>query len=432
MSKSEPLPSRLIRATVENFKRVELVELVFNSAGVSQVAGANGAGKSSALDALEAALGGKRHAPKEPIRRGAESARSVVETSDVIVERVWTDEGGDRFEVRTPEGFSTSRPQEYLDGILGPLAFDPVAFCEQPPPEQRATLLRLVGVDFDALDAERQAAYDERRKFSRDLKAEQARLDGMPEPEGEVPDEEVSVAALSEGLAKGMTLRDSAAAAEQLHRQAKDEVDRAEEEVRRLRKELVAAEERTERARGRMKEERAALKEAKAKVPDLDALQKSLAGAEEVNRAVRAAAQRRQQAERVAELKELVDEQNEKIEQVDHRKAELLSKTKMPVEGLGIGEDGVTYRDVPLEQASQSERVRVGVAICAALSPGLQLAIVRQGNDLDDESLRALDEEARRLGLQVVLERIKRGSGLVATIEDGKVREEADDDNPEA
>ncbi len=170
--------SRLLRAEIRDFKRIELVALDL-ATGVLQVAGPNGAGKSSVLDAVEAALGGARYTPREPIRRGAQRSRVVIETETLVIERVWTAKA-DRLVVRSRDGEPVTRPQEHLDDLLGPLAFDPIAFAELPPAEQRATLLRLVGVDFTPLDAERAELYQQRRDCARDLRAEQARLGRAP------------------------------------------------------------------------------------------------------------------------------------------------------------------------------------------------------------------------------------------------------------
>jgi DNA repair exonuclease SbcCD ATPase subunit len=412
--------TRLLRASIEDFKRVELVALDLTAGGLVEIAGSNGAGKSSVLDAVEAALGGARYTPAEPIRRGRERARVVLETEGLAIERVWTAKT-DRLVVKTAEGFAAGRPQEHLDGLIGPLAFDPIAFCEQPAAEQRATLLRLVGVDLDSLDREREEVYQERRDVNRELKAEQARLDGMPEPEGDAPGEEVSVADLTGELA----------IATSLERQADDEQRRAYDlglkcraartEVERLAEALRVAKAGEAEALGAFKDAQACAEDSRKGVPDLDAIRARLAGAEGVNQAVRARRGRKLQAERVEALAAQSAEQTEHLDLIDGRKADLLAEASMPVEGLAVSDDGVTYGGVPLDQASQAERIRVGVAIAAALSPGLRLALVRQGNDLDAESLAVLRAEAERLDLQVLLERIVPSDAGAVVIEAGRV-----------
>jgi hypothetical protein len=130
------------------------------------------------------------------------------------------------------------------------------------------------------------------------------------------------------------------------------------------------------------------------------------------------------QQTRVAGLDAEVVHLTGEIESIDQRKAGLLAEAQMPIEGLAVDVEGVTYQGVPLEQASQSQRIRVGVAISAALSPSLRLALVRQGNDLDDASLAVLREEAERLDLQVLLERwVRSEDGAVVVIEAGRVAE---------
>ena len=59
----------IVELQVENFKRVSAVTLRPN-AGVTTISGRNGQGKSSTLDAIQAALGGKSAAPSKPVPTG--------------------------------------------------------------------------------------------------------------------------------------------------------------------------------------------------------------------------------------------------------------------------------------------------------------------------------------------------------------------------
>ena len=54
----------------ENILKLKAVTIVPKSS-VVEIKGENEAGKSAILDAIEIGLGGKKHAPSEPVRRGA-------------------------------------------------------------------------------------------------------------------------------------------------------------------------------------------------------------------------------------------------------------------------------------------------------------------------------------------------------------------------
>ena len=60
---------------IENIKKLEALTVIPAGSMIILV-GENGAGKSSAVDALWMALGGKRAIPPDPVRRGA--AKGIV------------------------------------------------------------------------------------------------------------------------------------------------------------------------------------------------------------------------------------------------------------------------------------------------------------------------------------------------------------------
>lgn len=100
---------KIVKLEAENFKKLRAVEIA-PSGAVVEIRGANEAGKTSVLDSIAAALGGEKLCPAQPIRRGADRARVAVELDDgLVVERRWG-------------------AQKLLDGLVGRLSFDPLAF----------------------------------------------------------------------------------------------------------------------------------------------------------------------------------------------------------------------------------------------------------------------------------------------------------------
>ena len=78
------------------------------------------------------------------------------------------------------DGTRFKSPQAVLDALIGQLTFDPFAFSQQKPAEQRATLLAAVGIDLDAFDVRRKDVYDTRTDVNRRAKELAAQLEGMP------------------------------------------------------------------------------------------------------------------------------------------------------------------------------------------------------------------------------------------------------------
>jgi hypothetical protein len=94
------------------------------------------------------------------------------------------------------------------------------------------------------------------------------------------------------------------------------------------------------------------------------------------------------------------------------------------VPGLGLSDDGVTFGGLPFAQASSSEQLRVSVAIGLALNPKLKVLLIRNGNMLDDDSLKAVAAQAEEAGAQVWCEWVTSNpEGVSVMIEDGRVAE---------
>ncbi|MBW2638406.1 MAG: AAA family ATPase, partial [Deltaproteobacteria bacterium] len=121
----------IIRIEAENLKRLKLVCIETNGKPMLVIGGKNAQGKTSLLDAVWYALGGKPDV-KEPIRQGESKAHVTVETEDYIITRNFTPKGN-RLEVVAKGGKHQSAiksPQALLDKMMGDLAFDPLAFSK--------------------------------------------------------------------------------------------------------------------------------------------------------------------------------------------------------------------------------------------------------------------------------------------------------------
>ena len=152
---------RIVRLQAENVKRLRAVEIAPDG-NVVVIAGRNAQGKSSVLDAIWMALAGGSGAKEtsRPISDGEERASVVLDMGDIVVTRRWTS-SGTTLEVTSPDGARYPSPQSLLDGLLGRLSFDPLAFAQQDPKGQLATLLSVVDLPFDPaeLDTERDVAF---------------------------------------------------------------------------------------------------------------------------------------------------------------------------------------------------------------------------------------------------------------------------------
>lgn len=201
--------SRIISLEVENVKRISAVQIVPGDGNLVMLGGKNAAGKSSVLDAIEMALGGKSVFPDRPLRDGATSGKSRIDLGNLIVERRFT-ENGSTLKVTNAEGASFSSPQKILDDLYCRLSFDPLKFLSMEPKDQSRLLVELVGLDTSEIDAESKEIYESRTAVNRLLKEAQADVDRVPAIVGEdqLPDVKPDPADLMNRLNEAMRIRD--------------------------------------------------------------------------------------------------------------------------------------------------------------------------------------------------------------------------------
>lgn len=421
--------SKIVRLEAESFKRLKAVEIHPDGAVVT-LRGNNGAGKSSVLDAIQAALGGEKACPEVPIHRGADGARVVLETDDgLVVERRWT-AGGTRLEVRTKDGAKYSSPQKVLDGLVAKLAFDPIAFMREKPERQAEILRALVGVDFSLLDGKRRAAYEGRTEANRQVAAAKARLAAIPVVDA--PDAPVSAADLLEEQERRRAQHDANEAKRRELSAARAKYSTLEGFVAASAADVAKLEKALEDARALLASNQRALealkdpgKALKAEVEqlvdaDLEEIPAKLRDVEAVNERVRQKKARAEEAARVAAAEAMAGKLTAEIDAIDAQKAEALAEAAFPVLGLAFSDRGVTLGGLPLEQASSAEQLRVSVAMGLALNPKLKVLLVRDGSLLDEASMAMVATMAADAGAQVWIEIVGKG-GVGIVIEDGHV-----------
>lgn len=444
--------SRLVKLTATNIKRLRAVTITPDPAGTAtEITGGNSEGKSSVLDAIAYALGGVALCPERPIRDGEDRGEieCKIEPAGLTVRRTFTraKAGGynSRIEVTDPAGTAYRSPQAVLDALIGPetLAFDPLGFARMKPREQRDLLLKVLGLTDSLADLDRQYAEHYAARTLANRKVDEINggllsLTAQPIPDG-TPDEPVSSTALADELAAAQRYEsETAAAAEKLRRsadaatEAKLDLGRITAEIATLKARLIDAERHAveqeefmrgvEAARDRAA---AALAEREAGKPNTADIRSRIASIDATNAAV---GKKRSVAAKRSELtaaREAADRLDKQVESVAGAKSRMLREAKFPIAGLGVDvdADGVTYRGVPVAQASTSEQIRLGFAVMAtAYNPALKLMRIYEGSLLDARSRAELYATAAEFGYQLVVERVDESGAVGIVIEDGMVK----------
>lgn len=412
------------RLEASNFKRLRAVRIEFDGAGVVQISGENGAGKSSVLDALFAAIGGKRAAPADPVRHGEKEATIEVHLDDpkVIISRSFTPDGKTELRIESRAGERYPSPQAMLDKLFGKLAFDPGAFMHLEPKQRLELLLSVVTYKVDAKKLEELAPESEIEDPIQRLRVRFESVYQDRTVEGRVHDqlkgELAALEAPREDDPKAtVNIADVVAKRDEMKRLCAEwsakggELSRLVDEEKRLRERLQVIE-----------VLKAGLeKDLAIAPPDWSALDEQIENAEAINERIAAARRYENVAERLEESADKILAKTAHLERIKAYKEELVRTAVMPVAGLGFDKGDVTFEGVPFEQASQAQKVRVSAAIGMALNPALRLMTIREGAFFSEKSLALLAEIAAEKEYLVLVETVDTSGTVGIVIDDGAI-----------
>ena len=454
---------KIVGLSVENIKRLSAVEIVPDpDLPIVTIGGKNGQGKSSVLDAIAYALGGKALVPEEPIRRGQTSASIKIELDDLIVTRTFSqkalpcncgnaeshDASCDSFRmgpaqtslsVKNKEGAKYPSAQAVLDKLLSKLTFDPQTFADADPKTQTEMLRKLVGLDTSVLDGQRKEVFSQRTEARRELSFYTANL-AAAKHYPDAPSEEVSPDEAKRALNDAETCRRNYDQAAQVVRsrtsilrglefeqvEAEKEIQNLQERIQKITTAMIDRERTISGTRTEILQLTEKAEELKALIPDVSSVNEFIQKIGDTNEKVRANKARANIEKLVKTSQEKVDTLTNTLEEIDQKKRDLLQSVQFPISGLSIDSNTelVTYNGIPLDQASSAERYRVGVAVGLAVNPGINVLLLHNGNMLDKDSVRAIAEEAEKHNAQLWMEWVTNDKNDVTVfIEEGHVVE---------
>jgi len=302
-------------------------------------------------------------------------------------------------------------PQALLDSFIGKLSFDPLEFTRMSAREQREALLELVDIDVDLgeLDSKRAALFDKRTAVGRDGKA----LGEEPKIDGDLPSEEVSAASIIALIREAQEQERANAGHISTLVSLDDDVASATSEIQRLQESLKSL--------SKAQAEQKALVEALKAPADVTELESSLSEVETTNYAIRQNNTAIERITTIVEHRAAYEKLTADIAAMDKSKADALAKAKFPVDGLGFDDSGVSYQDVPFDQASSAEQIRVSLGMAIALNPKLRVIRILDGSLLDDDNMKMISAAAAEHDFQVWIERVGDNGSVGIVIEDGEV-----------
>lgn len=434
---AETAVMKIVQLQAENLKKLKAVEIT-PAGNVVEITGRNGQGKSSVLDAIWWALAGAGNVQSEPIRKGADEARIMLDLGELKITRRFKRAEADfttSIVVENGEGARFQSPQKMLDAMLGALTFDPLAFTRMDARAQFNALKRFVpGVNFALIEEANRIDYAKRTDVNRRARDARARAGGIKVPE-DAPahpiDDGELVARLEaagkqnaeietlKGRRDAMTREIEASLAGRDDCRAR--VERLLEEAKRI--EAAASVHDAQAASLQAEIDRA--KPLPSPI-DTASLRAEIANARAHNDALAIESRARADRERLlAEATELDEQAAALTAAMDLRQANKLAAiaaADMPIEGIGFGEEEVLLNGLPFDQASSAEQLRASIAIAMASNPKLRVIRVQDGSLLDADSMRLLGEMAEAADYQVWVEAVQSDRPGAVILEDGEVK----------
>lgn len=426
---------KIVRIYGENIKRLKVVDITPQE-DIQIIKGENGQGKSSVLDLISYAFGGKDAVGAMPIRAGETEGRIIVDLGDLVVKRRFT-ETNSYLAVETKDGMRADAPQKRLDAMLGSITFDPLQFTKMDDKKQYETLRGLVTmeVDVDELDRQNKADRETRTIVGREVERTknyaaslvQRTEEGLPAlivngvmtPVNKIDLQPVDVAEKSNELLSAQSQINTV-------NELKTAIKRDETLMTDLENQMLDLQQRIASGKDVIKNRKDALTKAQTKVPDehhLQAIRDDIANAEAINKVLSTITAYADAMEAHQKEDTKYDALTKAIKERDEQKLAAMATAKMPVPGLSFA-DGIVYFDggqgpVPFSQASMAQKIRVSTAIAMAMNPKLRVIRIEDASLLDKTSMETIKEMARENRFQVWLECIESSDPFAIHIEDG-------------
>jgi len=422
---------KIIRLKAENIKKLVAVEIT-PTGSVIKITGPNASGKTSILDAIFWALGGLNNIQAQPIRKGQTKAKVEIDLGEMLVKRTFNEGGTTSLTIENKDGLRFKSPQTMLDGLLGKLSFDPLEFMREKPGRQFLILSELTGLNFSKLDGLRQRIYDERAATNRDVKRLEVQIEGMSVP-SDAPKEEVGGAEIVGKIRDANELRNKQISLDRRVETLESEAHKTEENIEKINAEIRQFEQKIKLLKTDFETEEArmnvfadsiwATKEDAGVilVPDISALNTELAQVESKNKAARAYQARVSARNLLQQLKDVAKNLTDKIQAVDKEKRGQIAKAKFPLDGLSFGDGAVIYNDLPMDQASHAEQLRVSMAMAMSLNPKLKVIRITDGSLLDSQSMKVIENMAKDQDYQVWIEQMDESGKVGIVISEGEV-----------
>lgn len=409
---------------LENVKRIKAVKVEPTPNGLTVIGGRNNQGKTSVLDSIAWALGGNKFKPSNASREGSAIPPNlhITLSNGLVVERKGKNS---TLKVTDPKGNKAG--QQLLDTFIEELALNLPKFMNATNKEKADILLNIIGV------GDKLAAYDLKEK---ELYQERLMIGRVADQKKKFAKEQIFYEDVPKDLISPQELinQQQAILAQNGENQRKREkVTQYEYLVMTLSQEVAALKKQLQAKELELNKAMSDLTVAKTDALDLidqstEELEKNLADIEETNRKVRANLDKEKAEDDAKEYAAQYDQLTLEIEKVREQRISLLKGADLPLEGLSIKDNELTYRGKKWDGMSGSEQLRVATAIVRKLNPDCGFVLIDKIEQMDTETMNEFGSWLENEGLQAIATRVSTGDECSIIIEDGYVKDRKNED----
>lgn len=406
---------KITQFEAENVKRIKALTLTPAENGLTVIGGRNNQGKTSSLDAIIWTLGGDRYRPSQAQREGSViPPRLRLELSNgIVVER-----SGKNGDLKVTDASGRRAGQQLLNSFVEQFALDMPRFMQSTSREKADALLRIIGLEDQVNDLERQEKelYNQRRTIGQiaDQKKKYAgELPFWPD----APAEPVSAYDLIQRQ-QDILARNGENQRKRLRvKRLEEQRNIAAEQLEDLRKRYEEAQ---EKYAVLCKDYETAQKSALDLLDEsTEELEASLRDIEAVNAKVRTNQDRDRAVLEAENYRKQYDGLTAKLEDVRLQKTALLNGAALPLPGLSVENGELTYQGRPWDCMSGSDQLKAAAAIVRALKPECGFILLDKLEQMDLETLREFGAWMESEGLQGIATRVSTGDECSIVIEDG-------------
>ena len=403
---------------LENVKRIKAVKVEPAQNGLTTIGGRNNQGKTSVLDAIAWALGGNKFKPSSPVREGSTipPVLNITLSNGLKVERKGKNSA---LKVTDPNGNKAG--QQLLDEFIEELALDLPKFMNANNKEKASILLQIIGVEDQLIELNHEEVelYNNRRAVGQiaDQKKKYAKEQVFY---NDVPKDLISPQEL-------INQQQAILAQNGENQRKRERVTQIEYSVSTLTKEIATLKKQLQAKELELNKATADLTIAKTDALDLvdqstEELEKNLADIEETNRKIRANLDKEKAEEDAKQYQVQYEKLTEKIEAVRDRRINLLKNADLPLPGLSVEDNELTYNGKKWDSMSGSDQLKVATAIVRKLNPDCGFVLIDKLEQMDIETMNEFGAWLEKEGLQAIATRVSTGDECSIIIEDGYIK----------